>query len=222
VDGGPFIAIGVFTLLIAAANLLIPSRAKRVDRALAAKPRALVEEAEGTVRLAGRVRRIGDLLQAPLSGRPCVAYELCVNESGQGGPESSGWYRLIEMRQACPFVVADESGEARVDTDGPFRIAVTYDRTGTTRWFGEYPGIHRDLARFLKAEGYLATGWFGRWKVFHYAEGVIEEDQLVTVGGASAREFDAAGRPPDRRSPPERLVLRGTDAQPLLISETAK
>jgi hypothetical protein len=36
-------------------------------------------------------------------------------------------------------------------------------------------------------------------------------------GGDSAREIDPGGDSPSPRSPPLRLILRGTDAQPLLI-----
>lgn len=214
---GPVLAIGVLTLLIVAGHYFLPGRAERVRRALAAQPRALVEEAQGTVRVTGRVRRIGELLRAPLSGRPCVAYEMLVNEAGNG--MGSLPYCLVESQQACPFVVADESGEARVDPSGPLRIAVVHDRTGTTSWLGEYPGKHREFARFLHAAGFPATGWLGRWKVFYYAEGVIEEGQVVTVGGSSAHELDPAVRS-DPRSVPERLVLRGYVDNPLLISGT--
>jgi hypothetical protein len=48
---------------------------------------------------------------------------------------------------------------------------------------------------------------------------VLEEGELVSVGGGSAREVDPTGDKPDPRSPPERLILRGTEALPLLISD---
>jgi len=46
---------------------------------------------------------------------------------------------------------------------------------------------------------------------------VLERGELVSVGGDSRREIDQAGDSPNLRSPPERLVLRGSEAQPLLI-----
>ena len=46
---------------------------------------------------------------------------------------------------------------------------------------------------------------------------MIEEGQIVTVGGPIAREIDPTARS-DPRSVPERMVLRGTEAVPLLIS----
>jgi len=218
VDAGPVVAIGVLTLLILAGQYLFPGRAERIQRALAAEPRALVAEAEGTVRLTGRVRRSGDLLQSPLSGRPCVAFEIVVSaKTTFAGPGAPPWLNLVETQEACPFLVADESGEARVDTSGPFRLAVVHDRRGTTSWLDEYPGKHQELALYLEAAGVISTGWHGRWKAFHYREGVIVEDQVVTVGAATVHEPDPTVRS-DPRSVPERLVVRGSEDSPLLIS----
>ena len=69
--------LGVFMLV---ASRFWPKRKNPINRALASKPRVLVHDAEGTVRLTGRVRRIGELVRAPLSGRLCVAYEVVVKE----------------------------------------------------------------------------------------------------------------------------------------------
>jgi hypothetical protein len=60
--------------------------------------------------------------------------------------------------------------------------------------------------------------WLGRWRPLAYAEGVLAEDELVSVGGPSNREVDQAGERSGPRAPPLQLVLRGTEAQPLLIA----
>jgi hypothetical protein len=72
---------------------------------------------------------------------------------------------------------------------------------------------------FLESQGFKATNWMGRWGPFFYAEGVLEEGESVSVGGGSAHEVDPLGERTGPRSPPERLVLRGSQAQPLLISD---
>lgn len=216
---GPFVAIAVMAVLTVAGQLLWPSRIRRIGRALAAQPRARVQEAHGTVRLTGSVRRVGQLLQAPLSGRPCVAYELLIYEPVRTGQGLASWYRLVEMRQAHPFVVADESGEARVDTSGPFLLALVHDRAGATGGLSWYPGKHRELGLFLESAGFVPSTWLGFWKPFRYAEGVLEEGELASVGGACDREVDPTGDRADARSPPERLVLRGTETLPLLITD---
>jgi hypothetical protein len=219
VDLGPYIALAVLTLGIGAADYFWPNRRKRVNRGLAARPRALVHDAQGTVRLTGRIRRTGELLQAPLSGRPCVAYELVVDAPPRmSGPGMDARPRLVEVGEACPFLVADESGEARVDTSGPFLMSLSHDLTGDTDGC-KYPDEHRALASFLLSLDVVPTNWLGRWRRFHYAEGVLEEGKLVAVSAESVLEVDAMGERAGPRSQPQRLVLRGTEAVPLLISD---
>jgi len=162
----------------------------------------------------GRIQRDAKVLEAPLSGRRCVAYELVVDELTSGSP--SLWQRLLDLRQACPFLLEDDSGTARIDTAGPGFVALVHDCAGVTS--GIYPGKHRALSRVLESHGVLPMTWLGRWKPLRYAEGVLEIGELVTVGGQGAREIDPAGESPSQRSPPERLVIRGSEQEPLLIT----
>jgi hypothetical protein len=162
----------------------------------------------------GRIHRDAKELKAPLSGRPCVVYELVVDELSSGSP--SLWQRLLDLRQACPFLLEDDSGTARVDTAGHGFVALVHDRVGVTS--GVYPGDHLALSKVLESCGLLPMTWLGRWRPLRYAEGVLEPGELVTVGGHGAREIDQAGDSPSMRSPPRRLVIRGSEAEPLLIS----
>jgi len=224
VDLGPFIAIGVMTVLITAGQLLLPSRAKRrarrIERALAARPRTWIAAARGgPVRVSGRIRRDGALLEAPLSGRPCVACAL-VADVLQNAGGTGLWRRLVDLQQAQPFLLTDETGTARVDTSAPFFLALIPDRIGKTS--GPYPGKHRAISLFLESNGIKAINWLGRWRPIYYAEGVLEQDEIVSVGGDSTLEIDPGGETPSPRSPPLRLVLRGTDAQPLLIGRASR
>src|SRR5262249_17265581 len=150
-DFGPVIALGVSALLITSGQLLWPTREKRLRRALAALPGALVRDANGAVRVTGRLRGAGQLLEAPLSGRPCVAYAVAIDTptgsgGGRGGPI---WRSVVDLKRACPFFLADESGEARVDPAGPFLLVRAADVTGMTK--GPYPGKHEALSRFLES-----------------------------------------------------------------------
>jgi hypothetical protein len=47
---------------------------------------------------------------------------------------------------------------------------------------------------------------------------VLEPGELVTVGGDGAREIDPGGDRTSVRSPPQRLVIRGSEEEPLLIT----
>jgi hypothetical protein len=218
VEIGPLIAVAVITLVTVAGNSLWPSRRRRINRALASRPRALVHDAHGAVRLTGRIRRIGELLRAPLSGRPCVAYEVLIDEPGRpNGPGAAPWRRRVELRDMSPFLLADESGEARIDPSGPVIMDLNHDRTGGTG--GKFPGEHEALASFLSSIDVVATNWLGRWRLFRYVEGVLEEGELVSVSAESVLEVDPTGERAGPRSPPRRLVLRGSEALPLLISD---
>ena len=218
-DAGPYIALAVMAVLATAAQLLWQRpgsrRAQRIARALARRPRTWIGAARGgRVRVTGRIHRDAELLEAPLSRRPCVVCELLVEvPSNRGGVSLAR--RLANLQQARPFLLTDETGTARVDTAGPFFLGVPYDHAGKAS--GPYPGKHRALSEFLESRGINAADWRGHWRPVHYAEGVLERGELVSVGGDSRREIDQAGDSPNLRSPPERLVLRGSEAQPLLI-----
>jgi hypothetical protein len=217
-DSGPFIALGVMTVLLLTGNWLWPTSEKHFRRELEAYPEALVSKASGAVRVTGRIRCAAELLSAPLSGRACIGYEIVV-EAKTGAYQPYGLRptsRLVAAREVCPFLLTDESGTARVDTSGPLRLGLLTDYVGVTD--GDYPGKHQALSVLLESKGVVATDSLGCWARLRYAESVIADDQLVCVGGPSNREVDPTGDRSGPRVPPLRLVLRGTEAQPLLIA----
>jgi hypothetical protein len=218
VEVGLFIAFGVMAMVVTGGYFSPRNRARRrarrTERTLAARRRAWISQAHGPVRVTGRIHRDAKVLEAPLSGRPCVVYELVVDELSSGSPTL--WQRLLDLRQACPFLLEDDSGMARIDTAGPGFVALVHDRVGVTS--GVYPGNHLELSKVLESWGVLPMTWLGRWRPLRYAEGVLEPGELVTVGGNGAREIDQGGESPSLRSPPQRLVIRGSEAEPLLIS----
>ena len=69
--------LAVGTLGLARAVYLeLFSRDARTARTLSDRPRTRIAEGgDGTIRVTGRVRRHGELLKAPVSGRPCVAFQ---------------------------------------------------------------------------------------------------------------------------------------------------
>jgi hypothetical protein len=216
---GLFIASGVAMAMVVTARYFSPPnrarrRARRTERALAARQRTRISEAHGPIRVTGRIHRDAKLLEAPLSRRPCVVYELVIDELSSGAP--SLWQRLLDLRQACPFLLEDESGTARIDPAGPGFVALIHDRVGVTS--GIYPGNHPELSMVLESCGFLPMTWFGRWRPLRYAEGVLEPGELVTVGGDGAREVDPGGDRTSMRAAPQRLVIRGSDEEPLLIT----
>ncbi len=210
--------VAIALLAIAAVGLVriayraFLSQEARTTRALADRPRARIRDAaEGSVRVTGRVRRRGELLEAPVSGRRCVAFQLLVEE------DNDGWGKLLELRDARPFVLADETGEALVDTAaGPFRLALDSDERGGT---GSFDQIGEAQLQAIMSVGSFESP--GRSRLNRrYREGILREGETVAVGGRGVREASAEGTSANLREPSQWLVLRGTVDEPLLISDS--
>jgi len=169
------------------------------------------------VHVRGRVRTSGDLLQAPLTGRACVAYQVFIQAGLQHGNTTS-LVRIMDVRIACPFRVEDETGAAYVEASDPFLLESFAAESRGTRFLQPHPGIHPELALFLASAGVRAKTWLGYWKTFRWTEAIVEDGSFVELSGMATREADPTGESPDLRSPPERLVLRGNGNEPLLIS----
>lgn len=75
------------------------------------------------VRITGRVKALAGTIEAPLSGRPCVAFEAIVEERTGAAP-----HRIGREVHVVPFVI----GDVVVDTAGARVIlaAVAYERSG--------------------------------------------------------------------------------------------
>jgi hypothetical protein len=189
------------------------SRDARTTRTLADRPRTSIRDvADGTVRVTGRVRRRGELLKAPLSGRSCVAFQLLVEHH-----DHDGWGKLLELRDARPFVIADETGEALIDTAaGPFHLALDSDERGGT---GLFDRIGEAQLQTLMSVGAFESPGRTRGKR-RYREGILREGETVAVGGRGVREVSAEATSVNLREPPQWLVLRGTADEPLLISDS--
>jgi hypothetical protein len=189
------------------------SRDARTTRTLAERPRTSARDgADGIVRLTGRVCRRGELLKAPVSGRPCVAFQLLVEHHG-----GEGWGKLLELRDARPFVIADETGEALVDTAaGPFHLALDPDERGGT---GLFDRIGETQLQALMSVGAFESPGRTRGKR-RYREGILREGETVAVGGRAVREVSAEATSVNPRQPPRWLVLRGSADEPLLISDS--
>jgi hypothetical protein len=189
------------------------SRDARTTRTLSDRPRTRIGDGtDGVVRLTGRVRRRGELLKAPVSGRPCVAFQLLVE-----GDNGDGWDKLLESRDARPFVIADETGEALVDTaGGPFHLALNSDERGGTGLFDQ---IGEAQLQAVMSVGTFESPGRARGKR-RYREGILCEGETVAVGGRGLREVSPEATSVNPRELPRWLVLRGTADEPLLISDS--
>jgi hypothetical protein len=203
----------VMLALYAAYHFLSPKA--RVRRALSRVEATPVRKlTEGHFRITGTVQASGDLLTAPVSRRPCLAYELHVEK------REKFWTDVIVRRDARPFRVVDGAGLIEVHPDGHYDLALVEDHKGNTGWFAK-----RDEAAFgnfiaiLREEGISLPQTPFSTKALRYREGAIEEGERVTVSGRVVREVRADGERADFRSVPEVVVLRGTSEEPLQISD---
>jgi hypothetical protein len=171
----------------------------------------------------GQVRPHGELLRAPLSGRPCVAFHVLVQEWHYFNSDTafSGWNVLLDLRDICPFSVADESGEATVDTTGPTELLLDVDKRGSTRRRDPENRAQRErLTRLLESRGLSTKGSFGLSKKIMYEEAILTAGQQILVGGLGVREVSPDGERSGPRELPERVVLRGTAEEPLQICDS--
>jgi hypothetical protein len=212
---------GGAALVISAKYLKRLSEAGTLVATLARRPRVRVRDIQGgLVRITGQVRAVTPLLSAPVTGRACVAYHLLIEEwierRGVGG-----WYGLLDSQDARTFAVTDESGEATIDTTGPTALLLVFDRCGPTHQLDATEGAQRELLKtLLQAGGISTTGIFGKSKILRFAEGVLLEGERVSVGGNGLREVTLDGERASTRAPPERVIVRGTPQEPLLISDS--
>jgi hypothetical protein len=171
----------------------------------------LAEGAGGDqIRLVGRVKGRMAPLRAPISGRPCVAFQADIEQLN-----GEDWVSRLRVREAQSFIVVDESGPALVDAGGPFELALVIDEQGSSGLFGRIGAV-----QFEVVKSYLDSSaeWFGRPNKARYREGILREGQNVAVGGDGTREISGEAPSSGLREPPTWLVLRGTADQPLVIS----
>jgi hypothetical protein len=206
-----FVCTAVFAL-IAARHA---GHAATVKRALHEGRRVPIADFPGAedARIDGRVVSAGSLLEAPISGRDCVAYYVAVKES-RG---KQGWAVILREQRQRDFIVEDRSGRAFVRVAGA-KIAVHKDQHLHTGYLDEpTPAARKLLYRHgEKAEGLIFS------RSLRYEEGVIEEGELVAVRGHGDWEPDPNPDPEaysSYRGQPKRLVLRKPAEGELFISD---
>lgn len=201
-------------LLFSLAEKLAPARPPR-------PPEPIREAPDGKVRIRGHVRARGPLLRAPATGRPCVGFHLVVYERHVLRRMGREFEVLLDIEEACPFAVADDSGEANVDTSNPFELDLEAERRGLPQGSDPASRAERDcVTRLLESRGFSATNLLGLPRYISYEEGILGERQEVSVSGKGVREVSPDGDAATPRSPPMRLTLRGTARSPLRISNT--
>lgn len=185
--------------------------AQRRRRTLrAALPWPIAELPEGVMgRVIGHARTLDGTLIAPLSGRPCVAYEIVLSENTRNSHRD-----LAREARGVPFVLEDDGGRAVIDPAGA-EYALDLDRRAAG---GGEATTRPELAAMFERLGLPAT--LGTRRTISLREGVIEPGERVAVLGVAAREPDPTAVPAGYRGDaPTRLRLAGSPRYPLVISD---
>ncbi len=151
-------------------------------RGLRKRPRYSVAELpEVTIgRIVGVARAIdGRTIEAPISGRPCLAHFVFATSSGPGGYGDSDPITLAEESNGIPFEVVDASGAAIVDPDGA-TCALEKDHRSWQFSGRESDPRHR---AFLERIGVAGRSYAG----IQCREGIVSLGEKIAVIGFGQR-----------------------------------
>jgi len=127
-----------------------------------------------------------ELLEAPLSGRPCVHYRVTIWVHDRG--YISGVHELGVLERALPFVIEEDGARAVIDPASARFFAGIDLRSEASELMDDR---QRAVADQLGVSAPQATG---RWnEVVHtlnYTEAVVEVGETVTLIAAATRESD--------------------------------
>jgi hypothetical protein len=182
-----------------------PSR-REIDRQATTTIATLREGGDEPAKIQGVVAAREPLLTSPVSGRACIGYRIIIEGLGPGSPP-------VVRREAWPsFLVTDDTGTAAAE--GPFSILLDPDDGG---WTALPPQVYA----LLEEAGVPAADMFARDEGFRFKETLLEPGDRVSVVGRPSLEIDQAGRG-SFRAPPRLFVLRGSEQEPVAVTEDAE
>ena len=159
--------------------------ARRLKRRIRKARRcALDEVGEGdVVRVAGMARPLGPALEAPLSRRACVYYDIVI----YAWDDASDVWRIGSEREHVAFTLADRGRTVVVD---PARATISATFDHTTRWDPQQPPP--SAVADLLARSRLRRNW-SEIRQVECCEAVLELDEIIAVVGMAEREPDPRG-----------------------------
>ena len=117
---GAFALPGVFVLAYGLREALVGYRLHATEPT----PVADLPNVSGTVEVTGTARIHGGTIEAPLTGRPCLAYEWEVEERRRDSDGDTTWDTIASGSASVPFRVEDDTASVLVDpTNADLRLA---------------------------------------------------------------------------------------------------
>ncbi|MFO0613641.1 MAG: GIDE domain-containing protein [Polyangiaceae bacterium] len=214
-----FIGIVIVVGIVIALASYFTSAAYRIRKQLReAVRRPIGELGPGmAAKVIGRVVPVETgLLQAPLSGRPCVFYEAVVEEHVSSG-RSSHWVERIRESNRVDFALDDSTGVVRVSSREQMDYLAERDSEQRS---GTFNDAAPHLEAFLARHGMKSQGWVFN-KSLRYREGVFEPGEAVAVVGVVEHEDDPDGSAEAQgyRATARRAVLKAPAGGALVASD---
>jgi len=169
----------------------------------------LPEDTRG--RITGIARPLAPLLEAPLTGRPCVYYHVRIEQVFAGIT-----HELASEQRAVRFILEDGDQRAVIDPVHA-RISAGFDRSSESRAAFDANPVQRAL---LDHHALVDRNWVWTDSVC-YREAIIEVDEPIAVIGIGTREPDLEATSAGLYRDPgaTRLWLRGSPRFPLVITD---
>ncbi len=164
-------------------------------------------------KIVGKAKYVKEPLTAPLTGRPCVFFQVIVEQ--QDGRDS--WTTVIDQTRTVDFFI-EKGGEmaiVKLEQAGSNKLVILdKDRIMES---GPLKNANEQLESYLKGFGKKSTNLFGWNKTLRYKEGIIEPDEEIVVTGVA--EWKTLKEPIAGYNYSKVLTLNGTIDHKLLVSD---
>jgi hypothetical protein len=166
-------------------------------------------------KITGVVAARDELLTAPISGQPCIAFQVVIEGrepflvfSGAPPVTSEGLHEWVR-REACgAFTLTDDTGTAVIE--GPCLLALEPDDAA-------YTDLPPSVFALLQDEvGPTKASKYARGSAMRFREAVLKPGDRVSVLGRARMELDPAGRGSYREAPMLNHIT-GTTKEPVTI-----
>jgi hypothetical protein len=130
-------------------------------------------------RVIGQAKPIGELLTAPISGRPCVAYQVSVSRPCK--QRNKGFCEIISEFEFGSFIIQLDEGFAVILDNEP-KAALQKDRKVQSEIF---QNATPQMKAFLNKHGYQSETLFGVNRALKYEEAIIEANEIIAAIGCA-------------------------------------
>lgn len=170
--------IGIM-ILIAVLAIYFSKKAV-IRRAIRNTPHKPIREfQEGDMgKIIGKIVFAGQTLLAPLTGRPCAAYQVEIQEWKRSGKRHR-WVTVITEEKKGDIIINDGTQHAWIEHEG-LHFYLMQDGNFSS---GAGNDAAPHLEAYLSAHGRNSTNFFGWNRSIRYREGILEENELLAVVG---------------------------------------